>query len=945
MRPLNSFTNSILKFAFIFTLVATLPNLILAQNLDSKEGDYQALQALYSSTDGSNWDDNTGWKSISPSTMGDAVGIEVNSNGRVITIDMQTVTSDSYSKCAGNNLTGILPPEVGNLKKLEVLKLKTNNLSGKIPSEIGNLRSLRWLALGGQRCNVDLANHQWNENNHTGSPNKHGKQWEETNSFSGPIPPEIGSLSNLELLEIRRQHLTGTIPPEIGKLSNLVGLFLNDQKGQNPLGGKLPPEMGRLKKLKHLHLDSRSNDAPAFSGEIPSEINEGLTELRHVRLRDNNFTGPIPTFPNCNDLRIYSVPHNNFTGEFPVEIFDGSNGSLNNFAISGNNLTGQLPTNPNSRDNYNSMSKFNIGGNNFTGPVPDWIQEMAGHQVFDIKNNQLSGSFPEKVMNRQKLKTFLISNNNFSGELPSKRFASSRMLTIYAQSNNFKGEIPDEWASLTKSSNRMLYLYLNNNKLRGNIPAWLAGISGIRRIYLQGNKYTPKDILPTLSQIKATAKDYEYLPQKPFSSSATIPVGEVIDKSSFKYSGNQYQWYKNGKAISGETSSKIDTKDHGEGTYKLEITHPKIDFTFESKKNEVVSNGNNPPMVPSLDSPKNGAQGQATSPSLDWGTSSGAVNYELQVAKDQSFSSKIVDESSLNESRYKVSGLDSSTKYFWRVKAVSSVLKSDWSNVWSFTTDNNSGEGNSLKTPNQISPSDDAETTSQSPKFKWKSVGGADSYILHISAKNPSEMIIEQNIDDTSFIPNNNLDANRAYYWRVRSVKGNTKGKWSSIWKFNTGNSGSGGSSDSTTAISYNKGWNLVSIPRKETDQSFEDLYSNNIISSIYSFEATYTTKSPGEKLSPGKGYWIKLDTDQKVVFEGSSLESLNLSLESGWNLIGGTMNTVNIKTEISDPNNIIKKICQPKEGLSSSCENVTTLKPGSAYFIKAVNSGNISLN
>ena len=49
-----------------------------------------------------------------------------------------TTTLDLYA----NGLTGVIPPEIGNLVNLEGLYLASNQLSGEIPSEIGNLVNL-----------------------------------------------------------------------------------------------------------------------------------------------------------------------------------------------------------------------------------------------------------------------------------------------------------------------------------------------------------------------------------------------------------------------------------------------------------------------------------------------------------------------------------------------------------------------------------------------------------------------------------------------------------------------------------------------------------------------------------------------------------------------------------------------------------------------------------
>ena len=70
---------------------------------------------------------------------------------------------------------------------------------------------------------------------------------------SGEIPPELGSLSNLEWLLLPENALSGEIPAELGSLSNLVGLGLSS----NDLSGEIPPELGSLSNLEWLNLTQR----------------------------------------------------------------------------------------------------------------------------------------------------------------------------------------------------------------------------------------------------------------------------------------------------------------------------------------------------------------------------------------------------------------------------------------------------------------------------------------------------------------------------------------------------------------------------------------------------------------------------------------------------------------------------------------------------------------
>ena len=74
------------------------------------------------------------------------------------------------------------------------------------------------------------------------------------NNLTGPIPPELGALTNLDDLRLNSNNLTGSIPPELGSLTNLTGLWA----AYNNLTGPLPSSMTNLGPLDHLHLENNA---------------------------------------------------------------------------------------------------------------------------------------------------------------------------------------------------------------------------------------------------------------------------------------------------------------------------------------------------------------------------------------------------------------------------------------------------------------------------------------------------------------------------------------------------------------------------------------------------------------------------------------------------------------------------------------------------------------
>ena len=96
-----------------------------------------ALIALYNATDGANWTDNTNW-------LG-GEGTECTWFGITCHDDEKNVR---HLSLRNNNLSGPIPPELGNLERLQSLQLSANPLTGEIPPELGNLVTVNSVFIG-----------------------------------------------------------------------------------------------------------------------------------------------------------------------------------------------------------------------------------------------------------------------------------------------------------------------------------------------------------------------------------------------------------------------------------------------------------------------------------------------------------------------------------------------------------------------------------------------------------------------------------------------------------------------------------------------------------------------------------------------------------------------------------------------------------------------------
>ena len=201
----------------------------------------EALRALYQSTDGDNWLDNSGWDITATPTVEELngwFGVQVTQGWVEILL-------------LANNLTGVIPPELGKVEGLRNLWLPQNQLSGQIPQELGQLMELETLILSHNLMTGSIPPE-------LGQLSKLNVLLIELNELSGSIPPELGQLLDLQVLSLRDNQLMGTVPTELGQLSRLIALDLSN----NALTGSLPRSLMQLNNLESLAFEGQELCAP-----------------------------------------------------------------------------------------------------------------------------------------------------------------------------------------------------------------------------------------------------------------------------------------------------------------------------------------------------------------------------------------------------------------------------------------------------------------------------------------------------------------------------------------------------------------------------------------------------------------------------------------------------------------------------------------------------------
>lgn len=133
------------------------------------------------------------------------------------------------------------------------------------------------------------------------------------------LPPEIGQLQQLEVLELRGNQLSA-LPPEIGKLQQLQRLYLDGNRLT------LPAEIGNLQQLQRLLLENNKLKA------LPAEMGN-LQQLETLLLHANQLTALPATIGQLQQLQDLTLDNNELAA-LPSTIIHLHN--LKGLAIKGN---------------------------------------------------------------------------------------------------------------------------------------------------------------------------------------------------------------------------------------------------------------------------------------------------------------------------------------------------------------------------------------------------------------------------------------------------------------------------------------------------------------------------------------------------------------------------------------------------------------------------------
>ncbi|KAA8535547.1 hypothetical protein F0562_030567 [Nyssa sinensis] len=299
-----------------------------------------------------------------------------------------------------NRFSGQIPEELGTLSKVQILYLNRNNFTGTIPSSLANLSTLQII----RDIGFFTESNRW-------YPTKFNwKFFEFASNFFAPecqirgsIPREIGSLKNLNLLELSKNNVSGSIPSSVGALKSLQRLYLDGNK----LEGLIPQELCQLSQVGELSLQSN-----VLFGPIPACIGN-LRHLQQLDLSSNNLSSSIPmSLWTLENLLFLNLSSNSLGGDLPLQM--RMSNVMNNMDLSRNHIEGSIPPTIGS---FKILTAINLSRNSFQGSIPKSFGVVVGLEFIDLSYNNISGTIPKSLEALRSLKYLNLSYNKLSGEI------------------------------------------------------------------------------------------------------------------------------------------------------------------------------------------------------------------------------------------------------------------------------------------------------------------------------------------------------------------------------------------------------------------------------------------------------------------------------------------------------------------------------------------------
>jgi hypothetical protein len=194
--------------------------------------------------------------------------------------------------------------------------------------------------------------------------------------------------------------------------------------------------------------------------------------------------------------------------------------------------------------------------------------------------------------------------------------------------------------------------------------------------------------------------------------------------------------------------------------------------------------------TPSLVSPRNFTAKVPTMTNFSWDKVGFATKYRIQIAENNIFGIKAIDETVDNGKTLFKTELVDGRHYYWRVRAMNDSMTSAWSSVWSFICGAPSYNDIQL-----VKPDNNSKNLGNQITFNWTNIKFTNlsfkpytTYKFQLSENSDFNSITLETefIHDSVYSISEVTKASTQYYWRVAPVVEGVQGNWSGVFTFTT---------------------------------------------------------------------------------------------------------------------------------------------------------------
>jgi Leucine-rich repeat (LRR) protein len=428
-----------------------------------------------------------------------------NFSGNTVPKFLGSLESLMYLNLSLSFFSGVVPPQLGNLSRLQYLDLNSYSSSSNIISfspwglEVKSLEwlvgfpSLRYLNLG--YVNLEKVPHWLHSVNML--PSLVELHLVDCGLASLPHSVSSNNLTLLSVLDLSHNNLNSSIPHWLSNVSSLSTINLAD----NSLRGAIPESIGKLSMLVSLRLSSNS-----WEGFLTEAHFQNLTRLKFLQLGTKFSMKWTLVFDVKHDwvppfkLRIIYLSNMKIGPKFPawlqtqnklIEIGLDNVGisdtiphglwkscpNVTSWSLSGNKLRGQVPY----FQFHPSVYSFDLSSNNLEGPLPLFRSNLS--ELY-LQNNMFSGAIPENISELlPKLSWLDLSSNSITGRIPHSIGMLKGLIGLVLRNNSLSMKLPPHWKDLRK----LVVLNLAENNISGSVPSSMQYLKSLQQISLSQN--------------------------------------------------------------------------------------------------------------------------------------------------------------------------------------------------------------------------------------------------------------------------------------------------------------------------------------------------------------------------------------------------------------------------------------------------------------------------